>query len=137
MAANEYEPSAEAVEALAKELCGAFNTADTGGQHWNRLTNNGHDGYRAEARFILRRQHARESGLLLAVAQLATLGGGHSDGNRIAQAALAAHAKLDAPKVPTLLELHAAFERHESPDTVRPLLAALVKAATERGERGA
>ena len=83
---SDYEPPAELVDALAKELHTIRN---------NGLMEN-------IARFVLRRQHERERGLLEALRTVDEYGGSVS--SPVARHALRAHAALDAPKVPSLLE---------------------------------
>ena len=91
---SDYEPPAEMVDALRQEIRA---DAVEFGLVSQRL-----------ARFVLRRQHEREKPLLVAMEKAHTsLDGGYdhpSWGREYLKEALAAHAKLDAPKVPTLLE---------------------------------
>ena len=116
---SDYEPPAELVDALAKELHTIRN---------NGLMEN-------IARFVLRRQHERERGLLEALRTVDEYGGSVS--SPVARHALAAHAKLDAPKVPTLLEAAKAMvERlHWISDKRNTDVRDALKAAVEREER--
>lgn len=103
---SDYEPPAEQVEALAKELHDAGRPAYGDRLPWQAMADVWQTMMRAEARFVLRRQHERERGLVGEMrAALDLLSDGYPSHaqTRLLQA-LAAHAKLDAPKVPTLLE---------------------------------
>lgn len=142
----QWEPSAEQVEALAKELCAAHCEGTIYGVQWPNLKGlDARNGYRAEARFVLRRQHERESILrdaMMAAKKFILSGCGHFAGERLVNA-LAAHAKLDAPKVPTLLGLVEAFDAAHGGVSGRAKLDALdairayAKAAVEREEHRA
>ncbi len=104
-----WEPSAEMVEALAKELHEAYRSTNRGCiVSWVEASPIAHDGVRAEARFILRRQHERECGLLEALENISRYGDAYLPCPTTALLALERHAKLDAPKVPTVAE---AFKR--------------------------
>lgn len=105
--APQWEPDAEAVEALAKETWTAPGTWAR--ESWGKVPEWQRESQRAEARFILRRQHEREQILLDALYYARGYGSNHPRLFERANAALAAHAKLDAPKVPTLLEAAKAF----------------------------
>lgn len=125
----QWEPDAEAVEALEREFRRDFGNA-------GRFL-------RDQAAWVLRRQHERESGLLKALKRIRTFYSVIGFGHRVAGDALAAHAKLDAPKVPTLLEAAKALKEGRFSDgdgehccvDVRALRA--LKAAVEREEKGA
>jgi len=134
----QWEPSAEAVEALAKELCAAHCEGTIYGVQWPNLKGlDARNGYRDEARFVLRRQHAREALLTGAIAAAACEldRANEQCAHRILLKVMCDYAKLDAPKVPTLLEaakaVTAAYERECA---VQTHLIAL-KAAVEREER--
>ena len=91
---SDYEPPAEMVEALAKEMK----------REWTRPAPG--SAFSGIARFVLRRQHERERGLLEALRQIAAREVGLA-WHITAADALAAHAKLDAPGVPTRAECEA------------------------------
>ena len=98
---SDYEPPKEECDALANEFLAAYKRAPYYGE---------------VARFVLRRQHERESGLLEALRSIERMNYIGTPG-RVCSLALAAHAKLDAPKVPTLLEAaQAAIEDCGDPD---------------------
>ena len=141
MAANEYEPSAEAVEALAKELHGVYLTERDAAPERHSLTRVSKKGLLAEARFVLRRQHEREEPLLKELRdQLATWRQEPPTRTKL-ERVLAAHAKLDAPKVPTLAEcekrLRDLWAKAQNNKIDGPLSEALDawKAAVEREEK--
>ena len=135
-APNEYEPSAEAVEALAHEVHAMYESGYQTGVSWGNSMVQWTQFCRNVARFILRRQHAREADAKLALRYLAELGGGNSEGNIYARRALERWERLDAPKVPTLLEAATAYvqSRHNTDDSNGKARAALI-AAVEREER--
>ncbi len=87
---SDYEPPAEMVEALERDI--------------RRLTGAPYNLGQTMSVAILRRQHEREAAAKLALRYLAELGGGNSEGNIYARRALERWEKLDAPKVPSLLE---------------------------------
>jgi len=141
--AEKWEPAPEEVETMAKDLCSAFNGGDRGAQPWNRLTNEGHNGYRAEARFVLTRQHEREAFVVERIkrAQQQIRDGYHpSWAEQTLEQALIHLAKLDAPQ-PTLAEcekrLRDLWDNAQS-NKVGGLLSDALdawKAAAEREER--
>jgi len=122
MAEPQWEPSAEQVEELHAR--------------WRGM------GYEDIKRDCLRRQHEREAGLLDAMdeARDAFLSDGEGfRAQQILKHALAAHAKLDAPKVPTLhvaaREMVEALEAGHWTDPTAGLIATkalALKAAVER-----
>lgn len=104
-----YEPKPEQVEREAAALHAAMFPSVHGYEPFDKNTPSA-DRSRECAKRILQRQHSREKGLLDALKRIH----GHTCGapsascwkmNRdIAASALAAHAALDAPPEPTLLE---------------------------------
>ena len=78
------------------------------GARWDKNGLTEREALQNGAAYILASRQKREAGLVEALAKLARLGNGvvlgHSEGNMIAQRALAAHARLDAPPEPTLAE---------------------------------
>ena len=102
---SDYEPPAEQVDALAKELHDAGRPAYGDRLPWQAMADVWQTMMRAEARFVLRRQHEREEPLLKELRdQLATWRQETPTRTKL-ERVLAAHAKLDAPKVPTLAGL--------------------------------
>lgn len=138
---QQWEPSAEQVEAEAAGLradsCNGMMMVG-----YDALGGSTKDVWRRVAKRTLRRQHEREAGLLEALRRVLNHNGPHwysvnNDVKEVAARALAAHAKLDAKPVPTLLEAATAYvqARHNTDDTNGEALRAL-KAAVEREERG-
>ena len=135
---SDYEPPAEQIEALAKELHDAGRPAYGDCYPFKDMTTPWHSMMRAEARFVLRRQHEREEAILTS----ARLWMNDSDNKYcktckiVAEETLAAHAKLDAPKVPeapTLLEAAKAMLRYPAHEHCERWLA--LEAAVEREEK--
>lgn len=136
----QYEPPAEMVEALANELHEVGGAAygidrvplNAASDSWERMM-------RSEARFILRRQHERERGLLETLRSIERVNYIVTPA-RVCSLALAAHAALDAPKVPTLLEaadalVRSANEKQSTFAAVDISAYQALKAAVEREEK--
>ena len=108
---SDYEPPAEMVEALAKELHEAYQggLADCQRLAWDECAFSTHDGRKAQARFVLRRQHERERRLLAGIVRAQewlSVGSMDTAQHELSETRVW-YNKLDAPKVPeapTLLE---------------------------------
>lgn len=135
---SDYEPPAESVEVLAKELHEAYRRS-TGCEAFECSGNGWRVAMREQARFVLRRQHEREAEAKLALRYLTELGGGNSEGNIYARRALERWEKLDAPKVPSLLEAAKALTTgcycNQSAFSVNGEQFSALKAAVEREEK--
>lgn len=145
---TDYEPTPEAIEAEAKLACEAHYDGTNSPRTWSTLIEYTRDGYRANARRVLKRQHSRESILTDALNWIARYG--HPGSRATAETALAALAALDAPHVPTLLEAAKKVIDNVTVDVLKFDLGAYVtlngwptavedmqalKAAVERAER--
>lgn len=140
----QYDPSAEAVEALAKELHEAGRPAYGDRQPFSCMADVWRRMMRAKARFVLRRQHEREAYVVERIkrAQEQIRDKYHASWPEATlDQALVHLAALDAPKVPTLTEAFAACEASRHGDEDEPCvgvsLAAwkALKAAVEREEK--
>lgn len=118
---TDYEPTKEQVEAMLDEM--------------SKATLPHFPDFREIARFFLRRQHEREEAILAPSREQVARYRPCMQCLNVAEKTLAAHAALDSPKVPTLRDLHEAFSRYESTETIRPLIAALVERAEKDGGR--
>lgn len=116
-----YEPTKEQVDRETKEMLARWMSQSQDIFGWTR----------GEVVRILKRQHEREAGLLDVLQRIAS---GYDTSARLASETLAAHARLDAPPEPTLLEAAKAFVDAAPHAYAMTTALDALKAAVEREE---
>lgn len=124
-ASGDYSPTVEQVERVLRETPALVRNYLNEGEQ------------KLVARFILKRQHEREKGLVQTLRRIKYLTVEGSDIHTAASDALAAHARLDAPPEPTLLEAAKALVGRFNwvADSANVEALDALKAAVEREER--